>query len=162
MTAAVIRLMPAFLGLLLALSLPLRAQEAPVSAANPESVVAAIQAAGYRAQLSATQSGTPVINTGMAGRNVVVLFRACKDNVDCLSLMFMARFDQITGVTLEEMNAINYDSGLLIGSLTDKQQPLVKAVMITGREGVPARTFANFLTAWEGALQRFEERAKGS
>lgn len=162
MPAHLVRLCAMLLCVTLLAAAPLRAQDAPVLAGNPESVVAALQAAGFRAQLSATQSGTPLINTGMAGRNVVVLFRACKDNKDCLSLMFMARFDQIEGLTYEDMNTFNLDSGMLISALNDKGQPLVKSVIITGREGIPLKTFNSFLIAWESALQRFEEKAKKS
>ena len=53
------------------------AQAQTVSAANPQSIAAALQSAGYRAELTRDNEGDPLIKSSSSGTDFLVVFYAC-------------------------------------------------------------------------------------
>lgn len=80
----------------LALPLPALADGAPatISAARPETVVAALRAAGHEARLGHDDSGDPLVEAQMGGWRTQVVFYDCNEitHSSCQSLQFNASF----------------------------------------------------------------------
>jgi hypothetical protein len=64
-----------------------------VCASDPEGVVAALQAEGYKAQLSKDNVGDPKIESSASGYDFTIYFYGCKDNNACNSLRFAVSFE---------------------------------------------------------------------
>lgn len=74
-----------------ALSRELRAEN--VTSFKPLSIVNALQTAGYKAVLTKSDAGDPVIDTGVAGSNVRILFADCKRGLQCSTLEFISLWE---------------------------------------------------------------------
>ena len=78
---------------LLVTGLPALAQDT-VNASDPDSVVAALQGAGYKAQVDAADNGDPMIRSAADGTNFRIWFYGCDgNNATCTGLNFSAGFD---------------------------------------------------------------------
>jgi len=69
------------------------ASAANVTASNPASVQAAIQAYGVQATLAKDSNGDPQINGKIAGYNYTVDFYGCKENANCQTIRIYSGFD---------------------------------------------------------------------
>ena len=78
----------AFLAAALAIAAPAHAQM--VTAANPQTIVAALQAGGYKATVGKDSTGDPQIRSAASGSNFVVSFYGCENNRACKTVTFYA------------------------------------------------------------------------
>ena len=102
--------------MLTALALGLAAPAAmaqSVSASNPASVVAALQDAGYKAELGTDSAGDPKVASAMGGVNFHVFFYGCEANTACQDLQFSAGFDLTDGIDMAVVN--DWNSSKFIG-----------------------------------------------
>lgn len=61
-----------------------------VCASEPQTVVAALTTAGYKAKLGKDSTGDPTIESAASGYDFDVMFYGCKQGKDCVSLQFRA------------------------------------------------------------------------
>lgn len=113
-----------------------------VDAANPASVVAAVQAAGYRATLDKTKEGNPIIRSAANGRNFSIVFDDCKDG--CKTLGFYAYYKRAPVHTLEAINKWNADKKFLRVYI-DSDGDLSTDYQITTVGTIPRANFADAL-----------------
>jgi hypothetical protein len=64
-----------------------------VTAANPNSVVQALQSAGYTATLTTDEYGDPKIQSASSGSNFSVFFFGCTDGRNCSSIQFHSSYE---------------------------------------------------------------------
>jgi len=76
-----------------------------VTAQNVQSVVKAMQAAGYKAEVGKGDDGDPLIVSATNGSQFWVYFYNCTKNVDCRTIQFNSGYDK--KASLEELNAWN-------------------------------------------------------
>ena len=137
--------------LLLTTSLPALAQDM-VSAADPDSVVAALQDAGYKAQMDSADNGDPMIRSAADGTNFRMWFYGCDgNNASCTGFNFSAGFDLPDGATLETID--NWNDGQLLGygNLDDENDPYLNYFVVTNG-GISQEAFESILSRWERAI----------
>ncbi|MDG2003065.1 MAG: YbjN domain-containing protein [Novosphingobium sp.] len=66
--------------------------ENTICAADPGSIVAAMQAEGYQAKLGTAKDGDPMIDSGASGYDFTVQFYDCTEGKDCKSIQFLVIF----------------------------------------------------------------------
>lgn len=84
-----------------------------ICASKPETIVAALQAAGYKAQLTKDNEGDPSVTSAAAGYTYDVLFYGCENHVRCDSLQFRLTFSPYENHTPDLANLWNRDKRLL-------------------------------------------------
>src|SRR3546814_1106778 len=81
-----------------------------VCASDPQTVVKALQAAGYKALLSKSkQTGNPKIESAASGYDYSIFFYECEQTLHCGSLQFQVSFEDDGGNTPELANKWNKD-----------------------------------------------------
>jgi hypothetical protein len=78
-----------------------------ICASKPETVVKALQEAGYKAKLVSEKGKDPWIETSMNGYNLDLEFSNCEDNKKCKVLSYRVSFTEDDIYTLELMNSWN-------------------------------------------------------
>ncbi|QDL92860.1 YbjN domain-containing protein [Paroceanicella profunda] len=126
-----------------------------VSAADPQSLVDAMQAEGYVAKLSTDSSGEPHVSSSAAGVNFDLDFYTCTDGGDCETVCFTAGFDLSNGSTPEVMNRWNADSFIGPAYLDEENDPYLDYCLVA-LQGMPAPAFASVLRSWSAALGDFQ------
>lgn len=147
---------PLFAGLALALApAGTAALAADVSASKPETLVSAMQDAGYRATLTTDQVGDPKIESAAAGVNFGVLFYGCTDGADCTDVCLSAGFDLENGSDLQTMN--DWNSSELVGQafLDSEMDPFIDQCLIS-LDGMPEDRFIRILERWDTAVADFQ------
>jgi hypothetical protein len=84
-----------------------------------------LQDAGYRAKLETGADGDPVVRTGMAGLDVVVLFYDCEAQ-RCSSLQLSTGLDLPRGTTLDVINRFNHDYRYVRAFLDEEDDPFLR------------------------------------
>ena len=64
-----------------------------VRAQDPQSLVRAMQANGYTAQLTVDSTGDPMIRSAAGGTNFQVLFYNCTNHRECATVQFHVGYD---------------------------------------------------------------------
>ena len=99
-----------------------------VCASRPQSVVDALQAAGYKAALTKSKStGNPMIESAASGYNFTIYFYGCEEMKDCNSLQFGINFADDGGNTIELANKWNQSKRFIQMSLAD-DKPMACAI----------------------------------
>jgi hypothetical protein len=136
-------------------SLPAQAQM--VTAAKPETVVKALQAAGYSAKLEKDGTGDPMIVSAANGHPFRVIFYGCKANKNCATVTFAAGFDKKGATSLESINEWNRKNRFGRAYLDDEGDPLLGMDVDLDDGGLSPALFADnleFWTAVNGAFQK--------
>ena len=142
---------------LLLTGLPALAQDT-VNASDPDSVVAALQGAGYKAQVDAADNGDPLIRSAADGTNFRIWFYGCDgNNATCTGLNFSAGFDLPDGTTFEAIDAWNDGQLLGYGNLDDEMDPFLNYFVVTNggiSQGSLRRASS---TRWERAIVDYKK-----
>jgi len=128
-----------------------------VCASDPQSVVRALQKAGYKAELSKDARGDPKINSAANGYDFVVYFYDCKDNVHCAALQFSVQFVDDGKNTPELANKWNKNKRFVQMAVTDDDD-LTISYDVTTLGGLNQANFADVVDWWQtmlGELRRF-------
>ncbi|MGE0180202.1 MAG: YbjN domain-containing protein [Sphingomonas sp.] len=80
-----------------------------ITATNPNSIVQALQAGGYRAQLGRDSNGDPKIDTAAGGTNFIVYFFDCTNGRDCRAVQLHSSYEMDTVPALSRLNEWNRD-----------------------------------------------------
>ena len=145
------------LGCLAVFGLPTPAFAADVQAQDPASVVAAMQQAGYRAQLSTDDLGDPLIRSSSGGSDFLVYFYNCTDNTDCRTVQFYAGYGQPNTATIETMNAWNTDNRFGRAYLGDDGIARLEMDLDLDDGGLSQALFEDNLEYWALVMSKFEE-----
>lgn len=142
----------------LGFSMPLLAAEAPtcgpglICASKPQSIVEALQKAGYKAVLSKSDvSGNPKIDSAASGYNYSIYFYGCEKAAACTSLHFEISFEDDGANTPELANKWNKDKRFLQMSVAD-DHTLAVGYDVTTVGGLNGENFADVIDWWSSLL----------
>lgn len=133
------------------------AAAADVTATKPETLIAALQSAGYQAKLTKDNTGDPMIESRAAGYRFLVVFFGCTDNKDCTQVTFSAGFQTKVKPKLEDINDWNYDKAITKATVDKEGDPYVRAGLWL-QQPVSADYFKGFLEVWDNSLGEFAKR----
>lgn len=129
-----------------------------VSASRSQSVVDALQAAGYKAALTKSKStGNPMIESAASGYNFTIYFYGCEEMKDCNSLQFGINFADDGGNTVELANKWNQSKRFIQMSLAD-DKTLDVSYDVSTIGGLSQENFADVVDWWSvmlGELSKF-------
>jgi hypothetical protein len=123
-----------------------------VCASAPQTIVAALQKAGYKASLSKSKStGNPMIESAAAGYDYRIFFYECEDNAHCASIQFAISFADDGTNTPELANLWNKDKRFSQMSV-DEDKSLNFSYDVTTYGGLNQRNFADVIDWWATML----------
>ena len=139
------------------LSSPAAAQM--VSARNPQSLVAALQAKGFQAELGAT-SGRPSISSGAGGLKFKIYFENCTEGKACTTVTFFTGFTDIdsTPAKMNEWNAKNRFTRAYIDSEDD---PVLAMDVDLDHQGIPRANFSEYVDIWSSLAPKYLDFLRG-
>jgi hypothetical protein len=129
-----------------AASVPAAAQDVPktVSAADPDTIMRALQFAGHRVALITDSYGDPQIDTQFSGWDGSILFYGCHEQThqNCDSVQLRVGFDRAEPMTLELMHAELGNDRFYSVHLDDEGDPWFNWDIVTGSgEGISTPVF---------------------
>ncbi len=122
-----------------------------VCASRPDTVVEALQSAGFKAQLDKDDLGDPKIDSAASGYNFTIYFYGCKDGKECNSLRFATVFEDDGTNTPELANRWNKVKRFAQMSAQDNGS-LQVAYDVTTAGGVNQTNFADAVDWWQVML----------
>lgn len=133
------------------------ATAADVTATKPESLIEALQSAGYQAKLTKDDTGDPMIESRAAGFRFIIVFFGCTDNKDCNQVTFSAGFVTKSKPTLKQINDWNYDKAITKATVDKEGDPFVRAGLWL-QQPVSVDYFKGFLEMWDVSLGEFAKK----
>ncbi|MFM9978960.1 MAG: YbjN domain-containing protein [Sphingomonadaceae bacterium] len=122
-----------------------------VCASDPQTVLKALQTAGYRAKLDKDGSGDPMISSSASGYNFDIYFYGCKANTSCDSMQFQISFEKDAANTLALANKWNASKRFSQAYISDKGS-FVMNYDVTTVGGINAANFADVIDWWQVML----------
>src|SRR5262249_8713124 len=129
---------------------------ADVSSRNPDSVVKVMQSAGYRASLSKTKSGRPMIESTASGSKFTVFFFGCRGDSDCNQVQIWAGFASKAKPTFEQVNKWNQDKSFTKAMVDSDGDPEL-ALELWLADPVSDAYFKKMLDLWDNSLGDFKK-----
>ncbi len=127
-----------------------------VQAGQPDSVVAALQAGGYKAILAKDAVGDPRIESASAGARFVIHFYGCKDNKDCTSLTFFAGWTGLDA-SMNQMNEWNKVRRFSRAYIDNDGDPVIEFDIDLDDGGMSQALFINNVEYWDLSLAGFKQ-----
>ena len=128
-----------------------------VRAQDPQSVVRAMQAKGFVAELGTDRLGDPMIRSASSGTNFQVFFYNCADRKECATIQFNVGFDLKESPSLETINEWNRTQRFGRAFLDKERDPALQMDVDLDDGGVSQELFADNLEFWTSVLARFEK-----
>lgn len=136
-----------------------------VCASNPQSIVDALQTAGYRARLTKSETtGNPRIESAASGYNFNIYFYECDRGQKCGSIQFYISFVDDGTNTPELANKWNSTKRFLQMSVANDKS-LSVSMDISTIGGLNAKNFADVIDWWSlmlGELNKFFKEQPGA
>jgi hypothetical protein len=136
-------------------ALPAQAQS--VTASRPDSLVKALQAAGYSAKLEKDGTGDPMIVSAVNGHPFRVVFYGCKANKNCATITFAAGFDKKTPTDLASINEWNRKNRFGRAYLDDEGDPILGMDVDLDDGGLSTALFTDNLEFWAAVTGAFQK-----
>jgi hypothetical protein len=123
---------------------------------DPQSLVRALQEAGYTAKLGADKGGDPMITSSVSGTPFQVYFYNCTKNKDCATVQFHAGYDLKTSPGLDKINEWNRTKRFGRAFLDKENDPILEMDIDLDDGGISAALFTDNLEFWASVLGDFE------
>ncbi|HEY6663190.1 MAG TPA: YbjN domain-containing protein [Sphingomicrobium sp.] len=146
-----------FAGTFLLLSAASSAEAQMVRAQDPQSIVKAMQGSGYTAELTADQTGDPMIRSAAGGTNFQLLFYNCTNHRECATVQFHVGYDLKTSPSLESINEWNRTQRFGSAHLDKENDPILEMDVDLDDGGLSPLLFIDNIEFWTSALGRFEK-----
>jgi hypothetical protein len=128
-----------------------------VRAQDPESIVNAMRANGFVAELTTDKTGDPMIRSVVSGRNFQVLFYNCTDHSQCATVQLHVGYDLKSSPSLESINAWNRSQRFGRAHLDSENDPILEMDIDLDDGGMNPLLFADNLEFWTSSISRFEK-----
>lgn len=122
-----------------------------VCASAPATVLAAMEKAGLKPELSTDSTGDPLISSAEAAYRFDVTFYGCEANKACDSLRFEVQFQKEDNGTIALANKWNADHRFIQASVKDDGR-FVMAYDVATIGGINPRNFQDVLEWWASML----------
>lgn len=119
-------------------------------------VRAALQAKGFKAEVTKDSEGDPLIRSAADGSNFSIYFYDCDKSGRCVAIQFSAGFDLTKGTTLEVVNTWNKDRRFGKAYLDDERDPYLE-YDIDLEHGATTEALENVVDVWESVLPTFKK-----
>lgn len=127
-----------------------------VTAKDPKSIVAALEAQGWPAKLVTSDKEDPTIETNRDGIKSIILLLNCNDaHKDCRSLQFYMGFNDAKDTTLEKLNEWNKTKRFGRAYRDSEGDPVMEMDVDTDHNGVERALFNEYLLTWAELVQKF-------
>jgi Putative bacterial sensory transduction regulator len=123
-----------------------------VCASKPQTVVTALQDAGFRAKLGKDGDGDPMISSAAGGYNFDIYFYGCELHALCDSLQFGVGFDADPAYTVVLTNEWNKSKRFGYAAINDKGAFWMRYDVSTLGGGLPAKNFADVIDWYQDRL----------
>lgn len=133
------------------------AQAQTVQARDPDSVVEALQEAGYAAKLETDKVGDPMITSGASGTTFQIFFYNCTDHTACATVQFHSGYDLQNPVGLDHLNEWNRAKRFGRAFLDKENDPVLEMDLDLDDGGMSAPLFIDNLEFWTSILGEFEK-----
>ena len=127
------------------------------TASEPQSIVAALQAAGYAAQLDQPADGDPKIRSKSSGSSFTIFFYNCEKHRNCTTIQFYAGYDTKTAPTLEVINSWNREKRFARAYLDKSSDPVIEMDLDLDSGGMTRALFTDNLDTWTSLMAAFEK-----
>jgi hypothetical protein len=127
-----------------------------VRAQDPQSLVKAMQDAGYQAKLGKDSQGDPKIESGIGGKPFVIFFYNCTANKDCRTVQFYTGYRK-KGVSLEKINEHNRQQRFGRAIIDGEGDPGLIMDVDLDDGGVSAELFIDNIEFWAGAIAAYQK-----
>ncbi len=136
---------------------PALAQEIDlITSADPESVLKAMQQAGYIAVIETDDYGEPAISSKVSLSNFSVYFFDCTKGRDCTSVEFSAGFGLSKPIDAEKINRWNRENRFAHAFVDEAGNPVLRMDLVLEAPGVATENFGITLDYWRILLEDFE------
>lgn len=143
----------------LAIASPALAAEATVSAADPQSVVAALAAKGLSPTLTKDGDGDPRIVGLYHDDKFYIAFYGCAKNQKCATLLFYYGIHMKSPPTIAALNQFNFEHVLLRSYADNEGDPVLKMDVDVDDGGMSPAGFASNLDAWTQSIDDLKKLA---
>lgn len=132
--------------------------EGKVSVANPRSMAAAMQDAGYKAKV-VFDDGNPYIDSAANGANFSISMENCKDHKDCQDAMIRASYEKNDEkpVTMETINQFNVDNRWGRAFLDKEGDPVIEMDLLFTDQLMDKKAFEEAIGIWDETLAKFHK-----
>jgi Putative bacterial sensory transduction regulator len=130
-----------------------------VTAKDPQTLAATLQAEGYAAKLEKTSDGDPAIRSKSSGSEFAVFFYNCEKGEKCATIQFHAGFDTDDGKgpSLQKINAWNQNNRFGRAYLDDEGDPHIEMDVDLDDGGMSRELFVDNFEYWTAVMSKFEE-----
>lgn len=130
-----------------------------VSAKDPQTLVRALQGAGFQAKLDKDKIGDPMITSAYSGSTFVIYFYGCKNNVGCATIQFVTSYDSKDGAgpPLEKINAWNLNQRFGNAFIDKEGDPVLNMDLDLDDGGMSSALFTDNLEFWTAVMAGFEK-----
>ena len=133
-------------------SAPVATQEM-VNARDPASVVAALHAKGYQAQLG-TAGGEPSITSGAGGVKFSIFFENCTNGKACSTVAFATGFTDVDS-NVDRLNEWNRQNRFARAYIDGEGDPVLRMDVDLDHGGIPRQNFNEYLDIWGSLAPKF-------
>lgn len=131
------------------------AANANVTAANVQSVVSALQRAGYKGIVKREEDGDPYIESASGGHDFLVLFYGCTKGENCATVQFYAGWREHKA-DLAKINSWNTENRFGRAYLTDEKAARVEMDVDLDDGGMSPALFEDNIEFWVAVMGKFE------
>jgi hypothetical protein len=124
-----------------------------VSAKDPQTLVAALQAKGYQAELGSA-GGEPAITSGAGGIKFTIFFENCSDGKNCTTVNFMTGFTDVEA-TLAKVNEWNRQNRFARAYIDGDDDPVLKMDVDLDHQGIARANFNEYVDIWGSLAPKF-------
>ena len=133
---------------------------AMVQAENPQTLVDALQGAGYQAKLGKDAVGDPMITSGSSGTQFRIHFYNCTANRNCKTVNFLTGWDLDTAIPLESINKFNAENRFTRAYLDKEGDPMLAMDVDLDDGGMSPALFIDNIEFWTTQLGIFQKHIK--
>jgi len=128
-----------------------------VRAQDPQSLVTALQEAGYAAKLGADKGGDPMITSGSSGTTFQIFFYNCTAHKACATVQFHAGYDLEKGLAMDKINAWNSSQRFGRAYLDKDNDPIVEMDLDLDDGGLSRALFSDNIEFWTSVMTAFQK-----
>ena len=129
-----------------------------VRAQDPQSIVSALQNAGYAAKLEVDKVGDPMVTSGVSGTTFQIFFYNCTNHLNCATVQFHSGYDLTTQTSLESINEWNRGQRFGRAYLDKENDPILEMDVDLDDGGVAPLLFIDNVEFWASVLGKFEKQ----
>ena len=127
-----------------------------VRAQDPDSIVRALQGAGYAARLGTDKVGDPMVTSGISGTTFQIFFYNCTNHRECATVQFHSGYDLNTAPELSRINEWNRTKRFGRAFLDGENDPILEMDVDLDDGGVTPALFIDNIEFWASILPDFE------